>query len=286
MPPASDERPQWPDGAKCIAAITVDWDGHSLEVGRDLEPVGIRAAGGYSARRGVHRMLDIFGRHEIAATFFVPGYDAEQHANGVRELIAAGHEVGAHGYTHESGVLGREEEQELLERSHAILSDVTGTPPVGWRSPSGRKTHWTTSVLRRLGYIYESSDKDYERPYPTVVEGEPSTEMIEFPNNTLGPGLDDAPLWTAGVAPYEVLDLWKAEFDAIYADEGYFVLTFHPRAGFGTGTPARAHVVDELLTHIRAHDGVHFTRFDELARWCLEADHGFLDPPARIGGRP
>ena len=48
---------QWPDGAKCIVAITIDWDGHSLEVGRGLEPVGIRAAGGYSARRGGRRAV-------------------------------------------------------------------------------------------------------------------------------------------------------------------------------------------------------------------------------------
>jgi peptidoglycan/xylan/chitin deacetylase (PgdA/CDA1 family) len=276
---------QWPDGAKCIVAITIDWDGHSLEVGRGLEPVGIRAAGGYSARRGVRRMLDMFERHEIAATFFVPGYDAERHAEGVRELIDAGHEVSTHGYTHESDVLERDQERELLERSHRILAAVTGTAPIGWRSPSGRKTHWTTSVLRDLGYRYESSDKDYERPYPVVVEGEPSTQMIEFPNNTIGPGLDDAPLWAQGVAPHEVLELWKAEFEAIYEDGGYFMLTYHPRAGFGTGPPSRAHVVDQLVTHIKGFDGIHFTRLGDLAEWCLDPQHGFVDPPIRIGGR-
>lgn len=275
---------RWPNGARCVAAFTVDFDGTGNEVGQGLEPVGIRSAGGYSARRGIPRMLDMFERHGIPATFFVPGYDAEQNPDTVRAIIDAGHEIGAHGYLHESFDLELDEEERLLRRSHDILTDLAGTSPVGWRSPGGKKSSRTLAVLQELGYVYDSSDKDYDQPYPAIVETRKSTEMVELPNNTSS--LDDAPLYVNGaVTPREMLELWKAEFDSIYNDSGYFMLTFHPRAGFGSGIPSRARVIDRLLAYIKSFPDVHFTRLDELARWCLEPENGHMNHSTWIGGR-
>src|SRR3989304_840376 len=63
----------WPNGARCMVAFTVDFDGTGNERGHNFDPVGVRSAGGYSARRGVPRMMEIFERHGIPATLFVPG---------------------------------------------------------------------------------------------------------------------------------------------------------------------------------------------------------------------
>ena len=275
---------QWPGGARCVALFTCDFDGAGNEIGKQLAPAGINAAGGYSARRGVARMLDIFDRRGIPATFFVPGYDAEQHPDVVRSIVRAGHEVAAHGYVHESFDVPEDEEERLLRRSHDILVDVTGTAPLGWRSPGGKKSSITLRVLRELGYIFDSSDKDYDRPYPAVVSGEPSREMVEIPNNTSS--LDDSPLYVQGArTAEEVLDLWKAEFDALYNDTGYFIVTFHPRSGFGTGIPARARVIDRLIGYVQTFPDVHFSSMGTLARWCLDESHGFMTPEVRLGGR-
>lgn len=273
----------WPEGARAVALFTVDFDGTGNEIGRGLEPAGIHAAGGYSARRGIPRMLEIFDRHQIPATFFVPGHDAEQFPDAVKSIVAAGHEVAAHGYLHEGWDLDPDEEYRLLHKSHQILTDLVGAP-IGWRSPSGKKSAQTLGVLRDLGYIFDSSDKDFDRPYPAVVRGEPSREMVEIPNNTSS--LDDHPYYTfAGATSEEVLELWKQEFDALYHDTGYFIVTFHPRAGFGTGIPSRARIIDRLIAHIKSYPGVHFSKMGDLARWCLEPSHGFMDTEVRIGGR-
>lgn len=275
---------QWPNDARCVVALSCDFDGTGNEVGQGLAPEGIRAAGRYSARRGIPRMLDIFERHGVLATFFVPGHDAEEHPELVREMVARGHEVAAHGYVHESFDVPLDEEERLLRKSHDILTGITGIAPVGWRSPGGKKSTRTLAVLRELGYIYDSSDKDSDRPYPAIVEGHQSTDMIELPNNTSS--LDDAPLYVGGaVTPLEMLELWKAEFNAIYNDQGYFVLTFHPRAGFGSGTPARARVIDRMIAHMRGYTGVEFVRLGDLARWCLDSTHGFMETGRWIGGR-
>lgn len=273
---------QWPNGARAVVALTCDFDGTGNEIGLGFDPAGVRSAGGYSARRGVRRMLSIFERHAIPATFFVPGYDAEQNPQLVKAIVAAGHEVGAHGYLHERWEVPPDEEERLLRHSHQVLTDLTGTPPLGWRSPGGMKSTVTMQVLRSLGYIYDSSDKDFDRPYPAVVNGAPSYEMVELPNNTSS--LDDTPLYVEGAAlPSEVLALWKDEFDTLYHESGYFLVTFHPRAGFGSGTPARAQVVDRLIAYIKSYPAVEFVRLRDLAVWCLDPAHGFVPGSTRLG---
>jgi peptidoglycan-N-acetylglucosamine deacetylase len=275
---------RWPDDARCVVALTVDFDGTGNELGQGMDPVGVRSAGGYSARRGIPRMLDIFERHDLKATFFVPGYDAETNPEIVHRVVAAGHEVAAHGYLHERWQVPADEEEALLRKSHQILIDVAGTPPRGWRSPGGMKSDRTVAVQRDLEYIYDSSDKDFDRPYPAIVGGKPSPHMIEFPNNTSS--LDDAPLYIEGAAtPDEVLNLWRAEFDALYHDTGYYMLTYHPRAGFGSGTPSRARVIDRLISYIKTYSGVRFVRLVDLAEWCLDPANGFMDTSVRIGAR-
>lgn len=274
----------WPGGARCVVALTCDFDGTGNETGLGQDPVGIRAAGGYSARRGIPRMLEIFARHRVPATFFVPGFDAETNPELVRRIVVEGHEVAAHGYLHERNAVPPAEEEALLRKSHQILSDLVGTPPRGWRSPGGMKSTVTMRVLRELGYVFDSSDKDYDRPYPAIVNGAPSTEMIELPNNTSV--LDDFTLYVEGAAtPDEVLSTWRDEFDTLYREAGYFLLTFHPRAGFGSGIPARARVIDALIGYIQHHPGVRFMRLGELADWCLEPSHGLLETPNWVGAR-
>jgi peptidoglycan/xylan/chitin deacetylase (PgdA/CDA1 family) len=255
---------QWPDSARCIVAITVDFDGRSNEAGKGLAPVGIHSAGRYSARRGVHRHLDMFERLGIPVTFFVPGYDARTAPGVVLDIARAGHEIGAHGYKHEGTLLPAAEEERRLILSHDILSDLTGTAPVGWRSPSGQKTDTTLRVLGELGYRYDSSDKDFDMPYFLKL-GTGGT-FVEIPNNTLS--LNDTPWYNVSMTPSSAVEAqWKAEFDAIYADRGFFLLTCHPRAGFGSGTPARARCIEGLIRHIRSHRNVRFMRLGEIDEW-------------------
>ncbi|HLI52354.1 MAG TPA: polysaccharide deacetylase family protein, partial [Thermomicrobiaceae bacterium] len=190
-------KPRWPGNAQCIVLVTVDTDGTGNEVGKGLDPAGVNSIGGYSARRGIPRLLEVFNRQRIPATFFVGGYDAETDPDVVRRIVSDGHEVAAHGYLHESWDVSLDEEDRLLRRTHEILTNITGTRPLGWRSPGGQKTSRTLAVLRELGYLYDSSDKDFDAPYPAVVGGRPVPDMVEIPNITST--LDDAYMYRIGM---------------------------------------------------------------------------------------
>ena len=259
---------KWPEGARCLVNITVDFDGLSNETGKKLLPIGKYSHGRYSAKRGVPRFLEIFARHNVPVTFFVPGYDAECFPESVLSIAAAGHEIGAHGYLHEAFDLG-DEEPFYLRKTHQILSDLLDTPPVGWRNPGGGKSDQTVRVLRELGYIYDSSEKAADWPYFQVVGGERLTDFVNLPDNTSS--LDDAPFYRDSMTPpSEVLAQWKAEFDTAYAEGGYYDLIVHPRSGFGSGGPARAKALEDLIIYIKRFPGVLMQRQVDTARWCLK----------------
>ena len=254
---------------RCVVLLGIDFDGTSHEVGRGIPPIGQHSWGRYSARHGVPRHLEMLARLNVKATFFVPGYDAEQHPDLIAEIASRGHEVAAHGYLHEAWDLDPEEEASLLRKTDGILREITGRPVRGWRSPSGRKSGRTLGVLKAMGYIYDSSDKDYDLPYVLRYGSQENDNIIELPNNTYS--LDDFPFFKFSFTPpSEVLQQWKDEFDVIYRNEGFFVLSVHPRSGWGSGTPSRTRLMADLITYIQSHDGVRFMSAGDFAQWCLD----------------
>ncbi|MBI3370605.1 MAG: polysaccharide deacetylase family protein [Betaproteobacteria bacterium] len=258
-----------PPAFRCAVTLGVDFDGPSHEVGRGIAPLGAHSCGRYSARCGIPRHIEMLADQGVPCTFFVPGYDAQCHPDTVRAIDAAGFEIAAHGYLHEAWDLGAEEETRLLHRTDGILRDLLGKPVLGWRSPSGRKTANTMQVLKSMGYLYDSSDKDYDLPYRLRFGENEDDSILELPNNTYS--LDDFPFYKFSFTPpSEVLAQWKSEFDAIYASDRFMVLTVHPRSGWGSGTPARTGILEQMIGYMKEHEGVHFFSSAQFARWCLE----------------
>ena len=97
-------------------------------------------------RRCVPRFAELLGRRGIAATFFVVGEDADVGRLGgsaratralLRELAAAGHELGNHSHTHPyelarlpADVVARE-----IGDCDDVLRSITGRPTAGFRAP-------------------------------------------------------------------------------------------------------------------------------------------------------
>ncbi len=273
-----------PTAFRCAVTLGIDFDGPSHEVGRGIPPLGTHSWGRYSARCGIPRHMEMLKRLGVPCTFFVPGYDAQCHPDTVRAIHAAGFEVAAHGYLHEAWDLGAEEETRLLHQTDKILRELTGALVQGWRSPSGRKTANTMHVLKSLGYVYDSSDKDYDLPYRLRFGPGESDCIVELPNNTYS--LDDFPFFKFSFTPpSEVLAQWKSEFDAIYDAERFMVLTVHPRSGWGSGTPARTAIFGQMIEYMQGHAGVRFFSSAQFARWCVD-NPGLLEELSLQPGAP
>jgi peptidoglycan-N-acetylglucosamine deacetylase len=85
------------------------------------------------------RVLDVLAFHGALATFFLLGQRALSHPDIVRMIVAGGHEIGNHGFSHRHPWRMREKaaRQEVRDGS-AALEDISGQPVKLFRPPYGR----------------------------------------------------------------------------------------------------------------------------------------------------
>jgi polysaccharide deacetylase family protein (PEP-CTERM system associated) len=106
-------------------------------------------------------ILATLAEADVRATFFVLANVAETYPGLVREIQAAGHEVGSHGWSHRRVYTQqRAEFAEETRRSKALLEDILGTPVAGYRAAEFSVTaasRWALDVLAGLGFRYDSS---------------------------------------------------------------------------------------------------------------------------------
>jgi polysaccharide deacetylase family protein (PEP-CTERM system associated) len=140
------------------------------------------------------RILEIFARGHIHATFFVLGWVAERFPELVRDIGAAGHEIASHGFGHERlNNQSRDEFREGITRTKHLLEDICGVAVTGYRAPSwsiGPTTLWAHEELLEAGYRYSSS----VAPIHHDLYGMPSAPRFAFV--TAGSGLLEVPVTT------------------------------------------------------------------------------------------
>jgi peptidoglycan/xylan/chitin deacetylase (PgdA/CDA1 family) len=110
-------------------------------------------------RQGIPRLLDLFDRFGIRATFFVCGRDLPAQAATVAEMVRRGHEVANHSASHRNGFarLSPADKRADIAAAGRAIAQVTGQQPVGFKSPGFSFSRDLWGVLAELGYLYDSS---------------------------------------------------------------------------------------------------------------------------------
>ncbi len=85
---------------RLTVALTFDHDAISSEVDRGDGPT-LRSRGEFGPRVGAPRILDLLEREAIPSTWFVPGHTLVTFPESIAAIVAAGHEIGCHGWAHE-----------------------------------------------------------------------------------------------------------------------------------------------------------------------------------------
>ena len=196
----------------------------------------------------------------MPVTWFWPGHSIETFPAQFEAVVAAGHEIGVHGYSHENPIaMTRAQETEiLLERGflydHSLMHD-DHTPHYVRVGDS-----WT-----RIDYEAASA-REWMKP---LVRGQ-ETDLIEIPASWY---LDDLPPMmfiksspnSHGFAsPRDIEVLWRDQFDWVYREMDYavFPLTIHPDVA---GRPQVLLMLERLYAHMIRHPGVRFVTMDEIA---------------------
>ena len=90
----------------------------------------------FAGQVGVPRLLTLFERKNIKTTWFIPGHSLETFPDQARKIFDAGHEIGAHGYSHENPVAMTEaQEDAVMEKSVELITALTSQPPKGYVAP-------------------------------------------------------------------------------------------------------------------------------------------------------
>jgi peptidoglycan/xylan/chitin deacetylase (PgdA/CDA1 family)/GT2 family glycosyltransferase len=100
------------------------------------------------------QVLDILARYEVKATFFVIGQKVEQHPDLARRIVAEGHVLGNHTYSHPLWkMMGTSQQVEReLDRGAEAIQAATGLQPTLFRPPHGWRSPWMITLAQRKGY--------------------------------------------------------------------------------------------------------------------------------------
>jgi peptidoglycan/xylan/chitin deacetylase (PgdA/CDA1 family) len=195
-------------------------------------------------------LLETLAAAGCGATFFILGEVAKRLPRRVREIAAAGHEVGSHGYIH-LRAFDRSPRDFVrdLARSKALLEELIGEPVVGFRAPEWSLRSLSSSrlpLVAECGFLYDSSLA------PSAFTGRPTNprfasrlqwgngvprELLEFPPLTFGGPLRlPAGSWTGRLVRPATL---VGAVDDHRAAGGLPVAVVHPWEVSGRPTPGR-----------------------------------------------
>jgi peptidoglycan/xylan/chitin deacetylase (PgdA/CDA1 family) len=193
---------------------------------------------------GYRRVLDALNRHSLRVTFFVEGRNGVERPDRVRELAAAGHEVGLHGWDHEPwGTLDRDDAERRLARGVDALTSVLGRAPVGFRAPGGDPGPHTYELLTAHGFDYDASLSS--ETAPCRLRG--GLGHVPFRWS----GVDGFQYRQDGAGPADLVRVWDALLDA-HAHDGFVTLIAH--AQISGATPERFAALDTILARLARGD--------------------------------
>ncbi|MBN1575550.1 MAG: polysaccharide deacetylase family protein, partial [Chitinispirillaceae bacterium] len=99
-------------------------------------------------------VLDILRKHNVKATFFVIGKNAQERPELIKRIVQEGHEIGNHSYSH-ALKLAIESSRALkkeIDATETIIRNLTGVTSIGFRPPRGWRTPWMIRECRANGY--------------------------------------------------------------------------------------------------------------------------------------
>lgn len=294
----------WPGGCRGAMFLSFDVDAEAAWTSKDPAHAArlvTMSYGGYEARVGVPKLLDLLRQQQLRATFFIAGWSIEAHPAMGEMILRAGHEVAHHGFYHLLPDPGDPAIEDELERGFETLRRRLGVTPHGYRALYGESCEELRSSLARRGFLYSSSWRDDVRPYRQVLaDGAPG--VIELPVTM---SYDD---WMFGLSnrfsprsifPREhVLSIWRDELDETLEWGGMVTTVLHPQV---SGRPMRLRLLREFLSYARTLPDLWIATGEEIAlhfQACEAANvaemvraraagrrRRYADPQRRLGNR-
>jgi peptidoglycan/xylan/chitin deacetylase (PgdA/CDA1 family) len=226
--------------------------------------------GEYGPHHAIYRILRILKEEHIKATFLTCGAIAERFPQAVQAILDHGHALEGHGYNHEiARYLPRDEEDNVMKKTIAMIEKRTGRRCYGWRSCT-QSTN-TLELLIENGFVFNTNCFHEELPFLYEKNGK---LIVELPRQPFGDGTLFGHRHGEYGNPHQGLESWKAYFDELYSESSperpkYIPFTMHP---YIIGRPGRATAtMRAMLQYMKARGSLWFPTGIELAEYCLNS---------------
>jgi peptidoglycan/xylan/chitin deacetylase (PgdA/CDA1 family) len=248
--------------------------------------------GMFAGEIGTPRLLKLFDKYGLTTSWFIPGHSIETFPEQIAMVVEAGHEIGAHGYSHANPIaMTPRQEEDVLLKCIELIETISGRRPSGYVAPWWEFSNVTNELLLKQGFKYDHSlmhndfhpyyvrvgdswtKIDYGRPaaewMKPLVRGQ-ETDLIEIPANWY---LDDLPPMMfikkspnshGFVNPRDLEQMWRDQFDWVYRECDYavFTMTIHPDV---SGRPQVLLMHERMIEYINGHEGVSWMTFEQIA---------------------
>lgn len=276
---------------KCSFGVDIDsvagWIG---SYGGGDSPSDIQR-GVFATEVGIPRLLRLFNNFELPCTFFIPGHSLESFPKEMDLILKDGHEIGAHGYTHENPVaMTPQQEEDVLAKSVELIEALAGYKPRGYVAPWWEMSNNTAALLKKYGFTYDHSQgyRDFQPFYARVGDEWTNIDYSKSASEWMRPMIhgkeidlvDIAANWYVDdlppmmfiknspnshgfVNPRDIEQMWRDQFDWMYRemDYGTFCITIHPDV---SGRPQVLLMLERLIEYINTHDGVEWATFQDI----------------------
>jgi len=126
-------------------------------------------------------LLELLAKHNVKATFFLIGRYVQQFPQIAREIVAAGHVVGNHTFTHPLLIFKSPKEIRVeLSDCHRALVDAVGEPSRLFRPPFGGRRPEVLRIARQLGLLpvmWSVTGYDWKAPSAEYIEKKVSSRI-------------------------------------------------------------------------------------------------------------
>jgi peptidoglycan-N-acetylglucosamine deacetylase len=259
----------WRGTSAAVAVLSFDVDAESaiLAAGRRFADHAMAMTHqAFGPLHGVPRILRLLAEYKLRATFFIPGLTADRYPEMVEAVLAQGHEVAHHSYSHRSATnLDADEQRRDFERALEALTK-RGAEPRGHRAALWEATWLTPTLVAEYALEYDSSLMDADVPYlldtpqATIAELPPHWSLDDWEQYAFLPQPD---IGTLIQSPRAVADMWIHEIDAMRRHGCLFLLTCHP---FLSGRAGRTEALRLVIEAALERGDVEFTTCLEVAR--------------------
>jgi allantoinase len=284
--------PAWPSGAFIAVNfnLNVEGGGESTLANGDetseamLNDIGVSAqvrrvplvesVFEFGSRRGAWRLLDVFREFLVPVSVLGVARALEQNPELARACVERGHEIVSHGYRWiDYGAVREEIEREHIRRAVEILTQLTGTRPVGWMT--GRPGPNTRRLLVEVGgFLYDRDSLADELPYWLSIQNR-SHLVIPYSYEANDNRFNENSGFSTGEDFFAYM---RDAFDLLYREgtngsPKLFSIGLHDRL---IGRPGRCTGLIKLLEHMRRFERVWFCRGIDIA------EHWYRAFPAKV----